>query len=427
MRLYLKRYMLLLLGLGFASGFPYMLIGLSLTARLTDAGLSKSGIGLFALVTLPYAWKVLWSPALQYLPPPAFLQLGQRRGWAIFIQLLLMACTVGMALTPINMLWLLAVMALITAFCSASFDVVLDAYRVERLPDNEQAAGAVMFINGYRIGMLVAGSGTIFLSTLLPWTVVILIAALVQSIGLFFIILAKKNNKETIDTTTQLFSTKHLIDPFKSLLYRFPSKRTSLLILAIPLTYKLGDGFLSMMNYPFLTQSVGVSKELYSGIVQSAGLFIAIAGGLLGGILATRLSLFSFLVLGSVLQLVSNLGYIILHYVGASVPWLVAVIGLEELTGGIGTAAMFGLIALLCDKRFTAIHFALITSIIAMFRQFTAASSGFVADGISWPMFFIISALLAVPSLILIFVFKQPLNSLHEPNEPAYSPRPERN
>ncbi len=408
--LYLKRHMLLLMGLGFAAGFPFMLIGLSLTARLTDAGLSKSSIGLFALVGLPYAWKVLWSPALQYLPSPFFRRLHQRRGWAMCLQIALITSTLTMAVIPNQAILSLAIIALLIAFFSASFDIILDAYRIERLKDNEQAAGAVMYVNGYRIGMLVAGSGTVVLSSHLPWQYVLMIAAAVQCIGLLFILIAKpvriKRSKENI------FSLAALKEPLKALITRFSGWQNSLYILLIPVTYKLADSYLSVMNYPFLITEVGISKELYSGIVQTAGLFIAIAGSLLGGWLALRISLVKFLLIGSVLQMLSNLGYLLLYHYGANINLLTAVIAIEELTGGIGSAALFALIALLCDKRFTAIHFALITSIIAIFRQLVAATSGFAVDYTNWPIFFIISALMALPAIVLIMANRGNLQKL---------------
>jgi MFS transporter, PAT family, beta-lactamase induction signal transducer AmpG len=424
-RLYTAPPLLAALVLGFSSGLPLVLVFSTLTFWLVDAGIDKSTIGLFALVKTPYTFKFLFAPLMDALRLPGLARwLGHRRSWAFVAQLGLIAALLALSLTrPAEVALWTAALAVAVACGSAIQDVALDAWRVERFPDPAQQARATsVFVTGYRIAMLVAGAGALWLATHVSWPTVYVVMAVLQGIGVAAVLLASEAPQKHTGTTgatcvlpeispkTGRFVTwtqAILVAPLRTFMQHTGWQA----ILLVALTYKLGDAFLGVMINPFYVET-GFSKLEIAEITKLYGFIATIAGAFIGGWLVTRLGLFRALVWGALLQLLSNLSFLWLSHAGHSVPVLAAVVTLENLSGGIGTTAYLSLFAVACDRRYTATQFALLTSLMALARDLLAAQSGFVADAVSWSLFFCISALLAVPGLVLLLSLRSTLHSV---------------
>jgi PAT family beta-lactamase induction signal transducer AmpG len=392
LRLYASRRMLAQLLLGFSSGLPYLLVFSTLSLRLREAGLSLAAIGLFSLVKAPYTFKVFWAPLLdRWAPPLLTLWLGRRRAWALLFQLGLMGCLCGMAMTdPKTALENLAFWAIGVAFFSASQDVVLDAYRSEILPEGELSGGAAVFVTGYRVALLVAGAGATGLAATVPWEAVYLIMAGVQGIGIISLLLFSfrpaSDEKAVRDT---LF----FVAPIKA----FFTQKGVLWILLLALTYKLSDGFLGTLSGP-LYLDLGFDKPTIAWVSKVFGFVATIAGGLLGGWLAPKIGLRLGLIVGAVLQTVSNgFYYVLLAFPVKAV--LAGSVFVENLCSGIGTAMYLAAFGLFSRGSHTATHFALLTSLMALTRDSLSALSGYVADGFGWGGFIIVGVVLGLPSL----------------------------
>lgn len=404
---YLQRPVLVVLVLGFASGLPLLLTISTLSVWLKEAGVSKTEIGLFALVGAPYTLKFLWAPLMDRMPlPPLTNWLGRRRGWMIATQLGLMAAVAGLGATdPLTNPLVTAAFALAVTFCSASQDVVIDAYRVESLDESQQGAGAAVIVFGYRIGMLVSGAGALFLAEVWSWFAVYLAMAGFVSVGMIMILLAPEpegSRFEPIPGNSRVEKTVFwlrgaVISPFSD----FMTRRGWLLILVFILIYKLGDAFMSVMTNPFYLE-LGFTKSEIAEVTKVFGLIAVLVGAFIGGAMVSRFNLLWVLMVCGILQGASNLVFIWQAHVGHDVGWLMVSISVENITGGMGTAAFVAYLSSLTNVAFTATQYALLSSFMGFGRTFFASSSGWFADNFTWPEFFAISALIAVPGLLLL-------------------------
>ncbi len=398
-KIYFSGKMLLMLVLGFASGMPLALTGSTLSAWLVTEGVDIQTIGLYSLVGLPYAFKFLWSPLMDRYVPPF---LGRRRGWMMITQLALIAtiCTMGF-FNPGSMPVLIATIAVALAFFSASQDIVLDAYRTEYLKPEERGAGAGVWIMGYRIAILVSGAVALILSDYLSWKTVYIIMGLTMSIGCIATLLSPEPLKlnpgiERIEPPKSLHDA--IVLPF----VEFFKRPGALEILLFIILYKLGDVAASQMTTPYILKYIGFSRTELGAIYKGFGMAATIAGTLVGGAIMTKWTMKMSLFVFGVLQGISTLIFIILEFTGREIWALGLVIGVENFSGGMGTAAYTALLMGLCNQKFTATQYALLSSLMAVSRYITGAPTGYLADAVGWVMFFVICTALALPGLFLL-------------------------
>jgi len=284
---------------------------------------------------------------------------------------------------------------MLIAFFAASQDIVLDAYRREILPDEELGLGSSLFINGYRLAMLFAGAFSLYLADRLPWRTVYLIMAAAVLVGVATALLAPE---PALDGPPPGSMREAVLGPF----LEFFARRGAWIVLAFVLLYKLGDSMASEMTMPMYLQ-VGYTKTQVGVVVKGIGFWATILGGLAGGVLILRLGILRSLWIFGALQAVSTLGFAALAAAGVSLPLLGAVIGFENLSSGMGTAAYSAYMASLTNTRFTATQFALLSSLMGVPRVVLAAPTGWMAKQLGWPSFFVLCAALALPGMLLLF------------------------
>jgi PAT family beta-lactamase induction signal transducer AmpG len=404
---YGDRRMLLILAMGFSSGLPLLLTLGTLGWWLRELGIDLKTIGLFALVGLPYSFKFAWAPAMDHAPLPGLTRLfGRRRGWALATQLGLAASIAGMGLSnPAEAPVVTAAWAIAVAFFSASQDIVVDAYRIEILAPHEQGAGAAATQLGYRIGMLASGAGAFALAELLPWSSVFLVMAALVGVGVVAVLLAPEpaappaerapagGGVETLGARLRVAIIEPLAD--------FVTRRGWLAILLLALLYKFGDAVSGQMASPFYFDLQFTKLEVAS-VTKVWSVVATMAGITAGGALVAAIGTFRSLLIGGVLQAATNLLFSALALVGHSVPMLAVAVGADSFTGGLASAAFVAYLSGLCRARFTATQYALLTSLMAGGRTLLSAGSGVLAEGLGWAPFFALTALLAVPGLLLL-------------------------
>ena len=412
---YLRARVLIVLLLGFSAGLPLALSGETLRVWMADRGVDLGTIGLLSLAGLPYTIKFIWAPVVDALEVPWLSQrLGRRRGWLVASQLLLMAAIVFLGTRdPIAAPLVVGLGALLVAFASATQDIVIDAYRVESLPTDEQAAGMAGYVAAYRIGMLVSGAGVIGLSAWLEaqgvskvavWPIVYGVAAALVVVGLLAVLLAREPDGSAArsaheaksDALTRVFLTAR--DAFAD----FLSRDAAIAVLVFVVLYKLCDALAGTMTAPFVL-SLGYDKGTYAAIVKGVGLAALLVGGFAGGVVARALPLGTSLWLGAILQMVSNLAFVWLYFQPAGAWALTAAIVVENFTGAIGTVIFVAYLSALCGNPLhTATQYALLTALASTGRTFLSSGSGFVVNAIGWPVFFVATAIVALPSLALL-------------------------
>ena len=390
--------------LGLASGMPLALTGSTLSAWMVKEGVDIKTIGLFSLVGLPYAFKFLWSPLMDRYVPPF---LGRRRGWMIITQLALIVTISAMGFfNPASAPFLIAAVALSLAFFSASQDIVLDAYRTEYLNPDERGAGVGVWIMGYRIAILISGGLALILSDHLSWKMVYCIMGLFMVIGCIATLVAPEPLKinpasEKVEPPKSLYEAAVL--PFMEF-FRRPGAFEVLLFIIL---YKLGDIAAAQMTTPYILRYIGFSGTELGTIYKGFGMAATIAGALMGGALMSRWPMKRSLFVFGVLQGVSILTFILLEFTGRQIWALAVVIGVENFCGGMGTSAYTAFLMGLCNKKFTATQYALLSSLMAVGRFVTGAPTGYLADAVGWVMFFVICTALALPGLLLLLRYNK--------------------
>ena len=402
--------MLRILLLGFSSGLPLLLTLSTLSAWLATQGLSLKAIGLFALVGLPYSLKFVWSPAMDGLGLPWLTRrLGQRRGWALLTQAGLVGSMLFLGFTePAENITLTALAALLIAFFSASQDIVVDAYRVEILKDREQGAGAAAIQLGYRLGMLAAGAGALFIADYLGWFAAFAVMAALVSVGVATILASPEplhpdSFAAPGDTSAPArerlvaWLRAHVIEPFADVARR----QGWLTILVFILLYKFGDAVAGVMANPFYID-MGFSLSEIASVSKIFGLIATLSGVAAGGVICARYGLFKGLLACGILQMVSNLMFALQASVGHDIGLLMVTIGIENFSGGMGSAAFVAYLSSLCNVAFTATQYALFSSFAASGRTLLSSSGGWMAESLDWVMFFVVTTALALPGLLLL-------------------------
>lgn len=425
---YLEKKMLITLSMGFVSGVPLLLTITLLQAWLTDEGISKSTIGLFALVGLPYSLKFIWAPLFDHF---TVSRLGRRRGWLLIIQILLIASIIilGMsdpAMNPFNV----AVLATLVAFSSASQDIVIDAYRRESLTDEEQTIGASAYVLGYRIGALAAGAGGLILADYMTYQMVYAFMSAIMIYGVFITLIAEepKNYYEPSNFMSAIYnpfveffnryvSINIASDRLTNLKNRSKISRRNImsntliipiLILLFILLYKIGDTMAHSLSTNFYLD-IGFSKSEIGTVVKFFGLFATLIGAFIGGLLSLKIGLYRSLMIFGIFQAIATLGFSILAYFGNSLYLLMIVISLENLAAGMGYTAYLAFIANMTNKRFTATQFALMTALMSLPRTLFSGMSGYLVEMFDWELYFIFCSLIAFPALIILIKLRRSL------------------
>lgn len=391
----------ILLILGFASGLPLALTSGTLQAWMTVENIDLKTIGFFSLVGQAYVFKFLWSPVMDRYTPPF---LGRRRGWLLATQCLLLIAIAAMGfLEPSSQLRWMAALAVVIAFCSASQDIVFDAWKTDVLPTEERGAGAAISVLGYRLGMLVSGGLALWLADKwLGWQGMYwLMAALL--IPCIIATLLAPEPSDVIPVPKSL--EQAVVAPLKD----FFGRNNAWLILLLIVMYKLGDAFAMSLTTTFLIRGVGFDAGQVGMVNKTLGLFATILGALYGGVLMQRLTLFRALLIFGILQGVSNAGYWMLSITDKHIYSMAAAVFFENLCGGMGTAAFVALLMTLCNKSFSATQFALLSALSAVGRVYVGPIAGWFVEAHGWPTFYLFSVFAAIPGILLLLVCRRTL------------------
>jgi MFS transporter, PAT family, beta-lactamase induction signal transducer AmpG len=391
-----KRLFVILL-MGFSSGLPLLLTLSTLSYWLSKLGVDRTAIGLFASVGIPYSLKFLWAPFLDQIRPPF---LGRRRGWAIVIQLCLAASIVAMGFTdPVADPWWTAVAAIVVAFFSASQDIVIDAYRIEILPEEEQGAGAAATQVGYRFGLLAAGAGALAVSDFIAWHWVFIMLAALVGVGMFAFLIAPEPDVPALERheTFADWIARSVIAPLTD----FIGRRGWIVILLFVLCYKVGEAISGTMATPFYVE-LGFTGVEIAAVSKVFGIVATLVGTLAGGLVVARFGIMRALLLGGILQALGILLFAVLAVKGHDMVWLTVAIGGDNFVSGLGSAAFVAYLSALCNVAFTATQYALLTSFMAVGRTLLSSGSGWLSQQLGWTDFFIVSTGLAIPGLVLL-------------------------
>ncbi|AMO97627.1 sugar (and other) transporter family protein [Collimonas fungivorans] len=393
---YLNRRMLICAFLGFSSGLPLFILLSLLQAWLSKSGLDVKALGLFALVMFPYTWKFLWSPLMDRFH---FGKLGRRRSWMMLTQASLFVAIGGMGmLNPHTQVATIAFMASLVAFLSASQDIVIDAYRREILPDNEQGLGAAINVNAYKVAGMVPGALSLFLADHMSWQAVFWITAGFMLPGLICTLMIKE---PAVYGAPPKNLRQAVVLPFQEFIAR-DGWRGALWVLAFIFLYKLGDSMATALATRFYID-LGFSLTQIGVISKTTSLWASLVGGLVGGIWMVQIGINRALWIFGVVQAVTILGFAWLAQAGPDPLVLAIVIGGEAFGVGLGTAAFVAYIARTTDPRYTATQYALFTSLAAVPRTFINSSVGYIVAETGWFHFFILCFVLALPGMLILF------------------------
>jgi PAT family beta-lactamase induction signal transducer AmpG len=412
---YLQPRVLIVLFLGFSSGLPLALSGSTLLIWMREASVDLTTIGLFALVGTPYTIKFLWAPLVDALHVPVLAQrFGRRRSWLLLSQVALMVAIVLLAAAdPAVSPLAVALGALLVATASATQDIVVDAFRVESLPENEQAAGMASYVAAYRIGMLVSTAGALFMVSGFEslgfikgsaWRAGYIVMAALVVIGMITTLVATEppQSRRADAETSSESPLRRLVNAAMGAFVEFLSRKDALAALTFVVLFKFTDAFSGAMTAPFVID-LGFTRNDYAAIVKGVGLAATLLGGFAGGFVARALSMSTSLWIGGVLQAIANLSFSWLAIVGINEWALAAAITAENFTSAIGTVIFVAYLSALCrNPLHTATQYALLTALAAIGRTYLSASAGYVAQATGWPAFFAICVLVAIPSLILL-------------------------
>jgi PAT family beta-lactamase induction signal transducer AmpG len=387
--------MLICVFTGFTSGLPLFILISLLPAWLSTSGIDLKTIGLFALIQFPFTWKFIWAPLFDRFT----FGMGRRRGWLIIFQLLLLItiCTFGFVDAQ-SQLSVIVIISTIIAFFSASQDVVIDAYRRELLSDSELGIGNAIHVNAYKISSLIPGSLSLILADFFDWQFVFLVTGLFMLPGIIMTLLIKE---PLLRYGAPKTLKEAVIEPFKEFKNRKGIKGAFLILLFIFL-YKIGDSMATALATPFYLD-LGFSMTEIGVIAKNAGLWPGIIGGLAGGVWIIKLGINRALWVFGFMQMFATLSFAWLALSGDNNLILAITVGLEFFAAGLGTTAFIAYIAKTTHPKYTATQFALFTSLAAVPRTFTNASTGYLVEFFGWYHFFIFCFLIAIPGMLLLF------------------------
>jgi PAT family beta-lactamase induction signal transducer AmpG len=404
--------------LGFSAGLPFLLVFSTLSAWLRDEGVERSVIGFFSWVGVTYSIKVFWAPVIDRLPLPFLTKfLGKRRGWMLLAQLGIVAGLVGMGYSDSHsQLQQIALFAVWVAFCSATQDVVIDAYRIESVDPDYQGAMAATYVLGYRIALLMAGAGAFYIAEYASWKVSYFIMAAAMSVGVIATLCIKEPEhklfderlREDVDVRCRsiwrrLSSTiaDAVLSPFVEFFAR--NGRIGLLILMLIAVYKMSDITMGVMANPFYLD-LGFSKKDIADISKIFGFFMTIAGAAMGGVLVVRYGIMRPLLLGAVMVAATNLLFAVLAVSEPNLLLLSGVISADNLSGGIATSVFIAYLSSLTNTAYTATQYALFSSLMTLPAQLLGGFSGMVVDSYGYTVFFIYASTVGLPAIVLVLL-----------------------
>ncbi|MEJ8566975.1 AmpG family muropeptide MFS transporter [Elongatibacter sediminis] len=422
---YLRAPVLRMLLFGFSAGLPYLLVFSTLTAWLRYAGVSRTAIGLFSWIGITYSIKLLWSPFVDKLRLPLLTPwLGQRRGWMVLAQVVLVGALGAMAMTdPATDLRFIALFAVIAAFASATQDITIDAFRIESEAEEFQAAMASTYVLGYRVATLVAGAGALYLADFFSWQVAYLAMSACMIVGLIAVAISPEPSRQ--DRLTDLRQdpwvirfagtggTGHghdlrvwiigaVLAPLLAFVQRY--RLYSIAILGLVALYKMSDISMAAMANP-LYIDLGFSLSEIASVTKVFGLLMTITGGFVAGVLVARYGIAPMMLVGALLVAVTNLLFAWLSTVGYSLPALFVTIGGDNFSNGFAAVTLIAWLSSLVDRRYTATQYALLSSLMTLPGMFVGGLSGFVADGYGYTVFFFYAAALGIPAILLCLYF----------------------
>jgi len=406
----------------------------TLSAWLRDEGVERSVIGFFSWVGVTYSIKIFWAPVIDRLPLP-FLTglLGKRRSWMLLAQLGIAAGLVGMGSSDSHtQIQQIALFAVWVAFCSATQDVVIDAYRIESVDPEYQGAMAATYVLGYRIALLVAGAGAFYIADYSSWKLAYFVMATAMLVGLVTTICLKEPEHGCVNevrleasgavTNQNIWRrllanfTGAVLSPFVEFFSR--NGRFGLLILMLIAVYKMSDITMGVMANPFYLD-LGFSKKEIAEVTKIFGFFMTIAGAGLGGVLVVRYGIMRPLLLGAVMVAVTNLLFAVLAVSEPSLLLLAGVVSADNLSGGIATSVFIAYLSSLTSTAYTATQYALFSSLMTLPAQLLGGFSGIVVDSYGYAVFFIYASTVGLPAIVLVFLLMH-----YQSRSKAYSHNP---
>lgn len=412
---YTEPRVLVILVLGFSAGVPLALTHSTLNLWLREAGVDIGTIGLFALVGIPYVLKFIWAPAVDALPFPLLTRFfGRRRGWLLGCQLLLVLAITAMGLVdPAAAPVVMALAALGVTFVSATQDIVIDAFRIESLDENQYAAGMANYVAAYRIALLASGAGTVEIVSALQgagvsqdwvWSAGYAAMAALIALCMIAVLLAREpeGNAQVQARQAHMSPKERFEDAVIRPFTEFAQKPDWFSLLLFVLLFKLGDALAGTLMGPFALD-IGFEKETYTRIANGIGFPMVLVGGFLGGAMMKFLPMTRSLWIAGILQLLSNLAFVVLALAGDDALVLAGAVAIEQVTGGLGTVVFVAFLSHLCQARdVTATQFALLTALAATGRTVFSAGAGYMVALSGWAVFFSLTALAALPGLLFL-------------------------
>ena len=404
-----------MLALGFSAGLPLLLVLGTLSFWLREADIDRTTIGFLSWVGLAYAFKWVWSPLVDRLPLPGLTRmLGRRRSWLLFSQLLIVAGLLGMSfMDPKQSLQPLVWCAVLVAFGSATQDIALDAYRIESAKLDDQAALAATYQTGYRLAMIWAGAGVLWVAAQVQgdvqgymvqaWHVAYTAMAASMLVGMVTVLLSPEPETRPMEPARNAaeWIKGALIAPFADFIGRY--RWQALLLLALIGLYRVSDVVMGIMANPFYVD-MGYTKEEVAAVTKVFGVIMTLLGGFVGGTMAVRWGVMRVLMLGAVLSAGTNMLFAWLATRGHDVSALVWVVSADNLAGGIASAAFIAYLSGLTNVQYSATQYALFSSMMLLAPKWLAGFSGVFVDAYGYEAFFHTTALMGFPVLLLIFL-----------------------
>ena len=433
LRIYLHPRVRPMIFLGFSSGLPLLLVYGTLSFRLREAGIERATIGFLSWVALAYGFKWVWAPVVDRARLPVLTRLlGRRRGWLLLAQAVIVAGLVGMALSdPRHQLFQLVAFALVVAYASATQDVVIDAYRIERGLPEHQGAMAALYMVGYRVAMIASFAGVLWIAAAVAgreagyhqaaWLAAYATMAALMAVGVLTTLLVPEPEVRTDEQTArrealvdERFAARAMprwlrrvvtafykgaVGPFVEFVARY--RWHAALVLALIATYRISDIVLGAMANVFYVD-LGFSKTEVGNITGVFGIVMTLTGSMLGGLMVVRIGVMPILLAGAVMAALTNLLFAALALIGNDIAWLALVVAADNLSAGIATAAFVAYLSGLTNVSYSATQYALFSSVMLLFPKVIGGFSGVMVDAVGYPVFFTLTATMGVPVIVLV-------------------------
>ncbi len=409
--IYSKPRVIAMVFLGFSGGLPYLLVFSTLTAWLTEAGVSRSAIGFFAWLGITYSIKVVWAPVVDRVSLPILgKSLGQRRSWMLLGQIGIGCGLFGMSLIGPNELYALSLCGLIVAFSSATQDIAIDAYRIEAMDDQYQGAMSATYMAGYRLAILAAGAGALYIAEYVNWVFAYQVMAMLVLIGVITVLCLTEPIRQRQALIEQVetpavgrirYLANAFVQPFIEFFTR--NGQFALVVLLFIAVFRLSDIAMGIMANPFYLD-MGYSKTEIANVAKVFGFFMSIAGSAVCGVLVVKWGIFRCLMIGAIAVASTNLLFAALSLLTPEIGYLAVVISADNVSGGFAATAFIAYLSSLTNRAYTATQYALFSSLMTLPGKFISGFSGVVVDGYGYLSFFTVAAALGIPAILLVYV-----------------------